>query len=123
MDYQIIATLGPSSAAPAVWMEMLAAGVTAFRLNTSHLSLEVLVAWLESPVSRKYQQITPDAQQALTQKIVAETRPQIEPKLKALEQTMMAMLKTASAAASPSAPSPSATSPAAPKPADSSSKK
>jgi len=47
MDYQIIATLGPSSAAPPVWMEMLAAGVTAFRLNTSHLSLEVLVAWLE----------------------------------------------------------------------------
>ena len=62
--------------------------------------LKVLVAWLESPVSRKYQQITPDAQQALTQKIVAETRPQIEPKLKTLEQAMVAKLNAATAPSS-----------------------
>jgi pyruvate kinase len=47
MDYQIIATLGPSSTDPSIWNEMLSAGVTAFRLNTSHLSLDALHAWLE----------------------------------------------------------------------------
>jgi uncharacterized protein len=57
--------------------------------------LKVLIAWLESPVSRKYQELTPEAQQALTQKIVTETRPQIEPKLKALEQAMIAKINAA----------------------------
>ena len=97
---------------------------TALEEKLTENELKTLIAWLESPVSRKYQQLSGEAQQALTQKIVAETRPQIEPKLKALEQAMMAKLKAASAAASPSAPSPSAPSPAAaPKPAESSPKK
>jgi pyruvate kinase len=39
MDYEIVATLGPSSDTTATWEGMLAAGVTAFRLNTAHLSL------------------------------------------------------------------------------------
>jgi pyruvate kinase len=47
MDYQIIATLGPSSQDEATWQKMLSAGVTSFRLNTSHLSLEALQGWLE----------------------------------------------------------------------------
>ena len=46
-NYKIIATLGPASDNDAVWMEMLSAGATAFRLNTSHLTLEQLWAWLE----------------------------------------------------------------------------
>jgi pyruvate kinase len=45
--YEIIATLGPASDAEAVWMSMRAAGATAFRLNTSHLELGQLWAWLE----------------------------------------------------------------------------
>jgi hypothetical protein len=57
--------------------------------------LKVLNAWLESPVSRKYQQLSSDALQALSQKIIAETRPQIEPKLKALDQQMTAKLNAA----------------------------
>jgi hypothetical protein len=61
--------------------------------------LKVLIAWLESPVSRKYQEVTPEAQQALAQKIVTETRPQVEPKLKALEQAMLAKLNAATATA------------------------
>ena len=48
MDYEIVATLGPSSQSESVWRGMLAAGVTAFRLNTSHLSGADLPAWLES---------------------------------------------------------------------------
>ena len=46
-NYEIIATLGPASDVEAVWTSMLAAGVTAFRLNTSHLELGQLWAWLE----------------------------------------------------------------------------
>jgi len=47
MNYQIVATLGPTSATEATWRRMLAAGVTGFRLNTSHLSLPQLEAWVE----------------------------------------------------------------------------
>jgi hypothetical protein len=50
--------------------------------------LKTLVAWLESPVSKKLSQVAMDGQQALTQKLVAETRGSIEPKLKALEQSV-----------------------------------
>jgi uncharacterized protein len=71
----------------------------------SEAELKVLIAWLESPVSRKYQEVTPEAQQALAQKIVAETRAQVEPKLKALEQAMIAKINASSTpAAAPSAP-------------------
>src|SRR5512145_427637 len=45
--YEIIATLGPASDVEAVCRSMLAAGATAFRLNTSHLELGQLWAWLE----------------------------------------------------------------------------
>jgi pyruvate kinase len=47
MKYRITATLGPSSADETIWRAMLAAGVTAFRLNTSHLTLAQLNTWLE----------------------------------------------------------------------------
>jgi pyruvate kinase len=47
MKYELIATLGPSSSSEALWQAMLSTGVTALRLNTSHLSLEQLEAWLE----------------------------------------------------------------------------
>lgn len=47
MDYEIVATLGPASDARDVWNSMLSSGVTAFRLNTSHLSLVQLQDWLD----------------------------------------------------------------------------
>jgi pyruvate kinase len=47
MNYDIVATLGPSSNTSDVWQGMLDAGATAFRLNTSHLSLTQLHEWLE----------------------------------------------------------------------------
>jgi hypothetical protein len=62
--------------------------------------LKQLVAWLESPVSKKYEQLAPELQQSLTQKIVADTRPTVEPKLKALEQTIAKRLGAPAAAAS-----------------------
>ena len=65
--------------------------------------LKVLINWFESPVSRKYQQFAAEMQQGLGQKLVAETRPQIEPKLKALEAVMGAKLAAATAAPAPRA--------------------
>jgi hypothetical protein len=73
--------------------------------------LKVLIAWLESPVSRKYQQVSGELTQALTQKLVAETRTQIEPKLKSLEQVMGNKLRAAVGEAAP-APAPRASGPA-----------
>ena len=47
MNYDIIATLGPGSDDPSLWEAMLSAGATAFRLNTSHLSLSQTLDWIE----------------------------------------------------------------------------
>lgn len=59
--------------------------------------LKTLVAWLESPVSKKFQQLSNELQQSLGQKLVADTRPQIDPKLKALETVMRNKLQAAGA--------------------------
>ncbi len=50
--------------------------------------LKQLVALIESPVYAKFQLLGNDMQRALTQKLIAETRPLIEPKVKALEQAI-----------------------------------
>ncbi len=48
MPYDLIATLGPASRTPAIWQALLNAGATAFRLNTSHLTLDQLHDWLNA---------------------------------------------------------------------------
>ena len=100
---------------------------TALEENLSEDELKVLIAWLESPVNRKYAQLAGEAQQALGQKLVADTRTQIEPKLKLLEQAMGARLNAAGAggAAPGTAPAPAAAPKAAvaPKAAASAAKK
>jgi pyruvate kinase len=47
MEYEIVATLGPSSQTPEIWERMIRTGVTAFRLNTSHLTLDRLQIWIQ----------------------------------------------------------------------------
>ena len=47
MNYRIVATLGPATGEENVWASLLQAGVTAFRLNTSHIELNDLHSWLE----------------------------------------------------------------------------
>lgn len=46
MRYNVTATLGPASRYDTTWQAMLQAGVTAFRLNTSHLSVPEVEDWL-----------------------------------------------------------------------------
>jgi uncharacterized protein len=54
--------------------------------------LKQLVAWLESPAAKKYQQIGGELQQAMGQKLFIEAGPLLTPKLQALEQKVRATL-------------------------------
>ena len=85
----------------------------------SEAELKQVIAWFESPVNKKYQQYATEMQNSMVQKLVADARPEIEPKLKALEQKVRASLEAgASAAAAPAsaasaAPAANGTKPAA----------
>jgi hypothetical protein len=50
--------------------------------------LKQLAGWLESPVVRRYQQLAPEMEKALSEKLIADTRGTIEPKLQALQQSI-----------------------------------
>lgn len=50
--------------------------------------LRQVVAIIESPAYSKFQQLGVDMQKALTEKLVAEMRPTIDPKVQALEQSL-----------------------------------
>jgi hypothetical protein len=73
--------------------------------------LKQLLAWYESPVNKKFQQVSGEMQSNFMQKLVAEARPLVEPKLQALEQKVRAALG-APAAGAPEA-GPAAAKPAA----------
>lgn len=78
-----------------------------FEERFSEDELKQLAAWLESPVNKKYQQVAPEMQQALVQKLVAEASPLLDPKLKALEQRVRVALGVPPVqAASGAAPAP-----------------
>jgi len=75
--------------------------------------LRQVAAILESPANRKFQQQFPDMQRALGEKLVAESGPEIEVKLRALNQSVTRRLSAAApATGGASAPAPAA----APKP-------
>lgn len=61
--------------------------------------LRQLVAWLESPVNRKFQQQLPELQNSFMQKLVAEAGPLLDPKLQALQRKLQATLNVAPPAA------------------------
>jgi hypothetical protein len=67
--------------------------------------LRQLVAALESPAFRKFEQISGDAQRAFVPKLVADLRPLIEPKAKALNEAVAKRLGISPQAAA-SAPAP-----------------
>ena len=75
--------------------------------------LRQIIAWLESPVAKKFQQINPDLEAALVQKLVADTRATVEPKLAALQTNLQGQLVAAQKSASAVSPAASAAAPAA----------
>ena len=60
--------------------------------------LRQLVAWLESPVNRKFQQQLPELQNAFTQRLVAEAGPLLDNKVQALHRKVQASLGVSPAA-------------------------
>jgi len=61
--------------------------------------LKQLITIIESPINRKYQALGGEMQKALAEKLVAELRPSIEPKLRALQQTVAGRLAPAASGA------------------------
>ena len=59
------------------------------------------VSVMENPAWIKFQQLGPDMQKPLMEKLIAETRPQVEPKIKALEQSIARRLGIQEGAAAP----------------------
>lgn len=78
--------------------------------------LKQIAVWLESPAAKKFQQLGGEMQSQLSRKLVEDTRPAVEPKLKALEQTLQKRFAQAApaAASAPSAPASGAKPAAAP---------
>ncbi|MEO8156126.1 MAG: hypothetical protein ABI605_23920 [Rhizobacter sp.] len=76
----------------------------------SEEELRQLLAALEAPAYKKFQQSLPDLTKAYAQTLVKDLEPAIEPKLKALEQSVGAALGV------PKAPGPQASAPKAAKP-------
>ncbi|MDB5829792.1 MAG: hypothetical protein JWQ73_4012 [Variovorax sp.] len=73
--------------------------------------LKQLVSWISSPLSKKYQELNPKMQTALTEKLVTETRSTIEPKMRTLDENVAKALGApttpqAGAGAAPSAARP-----------------
>jgi hypothetical protein len=54
--------------------------------------LKQLIAIIESPVNRKFQSFGGEMQKGLTEKLVAETKPIIEPKIRALDRAVAGRL-------------------------------
>ncbi len=63
--------------------------------------LRQIVALLESPTVNKYKALFPDMQRALSEKLVGETRGEVEPRLRAVQQTVAQRLGVAPAASAP----------------------
>jgi hypothetical protein len=75
--------------------------------------LRQIVTLLESPTVKKFQSLFPEMQRALSEKLVAETRSEVETRLRALQQTVGQRLGVAPAAAA-SAPKAAAAKASAP---------
>ncbi len=80
--------------------------------NMSEDELRQIVALLESPTVTKYKSLFPDMQRSLSEKLVSEMRPEIEVRLRALQQTVGQRLGVPAAASAPKAASAKASAPA-----------
>jgi hypothetical protein len=78
------------------------------RDNFSEEELRQLLAWINSPLSKKYQELNPKMQTALTEKLVAETRSSIEPKMRTLDANVAKALGAPTEGAPPAKSAPKA---------------
>lgn len=77
--------------------------------------LRQIVTWFESPVSKKFGEMSNEMQKALAEKLVADTKDLMTPRLKALDQALVKDLGLPPPSANKSAaPPPAASKPAAP---------
>jgi hypothetical protein len=60
--------------------------------NFNEDELKQVINWLESPVVKRFQDLSPNLQRSLSEKLVNDTRAQVEPKLAALEAAMAKQL-------------------------------
>ncbi|MDP9898179.1 DUF2059 domain-containing protein [Variovorax ginsengisoli] len=72
--------------------------------------LRQLLAWISSPLSKKYQDLNPKMQAALTEKLVTDTRSTVEPKMRTLDTAVAKALGAPTEA--PAAQAPAAKTPA-----------
>lgn len=84
--------------------------------------LKQLIAIMESPVNRKYGQLNNELQKVLGEKLVAETRGVIEPKVRVLEESIFKRFATDPEAAASAASAPKSKAAVAPRPAKPASK-
>jgi uncharacterized protein len=84
--------------------------------------LKQVIAWMESPASKKFQQVTAESQNGFVQALVADARPVIDPKVAALEQSIRAAFQAGAAPGAASAPAAGASRPRAAAPAKAASK-
>lgn len=68
--------------------------------------LRQLITWLESGTSKKYAELSGELQGGLVQKLAEDTRPTVEPKLRALEQSIAKKLGVPAGSASAPAQAP-----------------
>ena len=61
--------------------------------------LKALIAWLDSPINKKYQQMAPELQNTFAQKLIAEAGPLLDTKLQALQAKVRTTLGTPPASA------------------------
>ena len=66
--------------------------------------LKQVVAIVESPIYGKFQRMGDDMQRALIEKLIADMRPTVEPKIRALEETVGKRLGVTASGAAPAAP-------------------
>jgi uncharacterized protein len=75
--------------------------------------LKQIATWLESPAAKKFQQLGGEMQTQMSRKLIDDTKPAVEPKLKALEQTLQKRFSQVAAAASAASAPASGAKPAA----------
>ena len=96
-------------------LKLAPTNATAFEEKFNEEELKVLVAWFESPVNKKFQQVFPEIQNAFVQKLVTQSGPAVEPKLSELGKGMQVLIDPYMPAARAAAGGAAASAPAKPK--------